>query len=85
MIVRKPDLDLKHDIFIDNKKYLLSTVDLCTEYPGCIRYKSMVFPYNKNDKITLIVLYYEKYETKKEAIYGHERLLFFLEAGVKVW
>ena len=28
MIVRERDLDLKNNVFIDNKKYLLSTVAL---------------------------------------------------------
>lgn len=85
MIVQERDLDLKNNVFIDNKKYLLSTVALGVKHPGCMRYKSMVFAYNKNGKITLIDLYCERYKTKKEAIYGHERLLFYLEAGVKIW
>jgi hypothetical protein len=85
MIVQERDLDLKHNVFIDNKKYLLSTVALCIEHSGGMLYESMVFAYDENGKIDLMGLYCERYKTKREAIDGHNELLFHLEAGVKIW
>jgi hypothetical protein len=85
MIVRERDLDLKNNVFIDNKKYLLSTIALCIEHSGGMLYESMIFAYDENNKIDLMGLYCERYKTKEEAKDGHNELLFYLEAGVKMW
>jgi hypothetical protein len=79
MIVRERDLDLKNNVFIDNKKYLLSTVALGVKHPGCMRYKSMVFAYNKNGKITLIDLYCERYKTRYMQVVKKEGNIFKFE------
>lgn len=82
MIFREQDLDLKNDIVIDGKKYLLSTVDLGVWCYGG-RYESMVFAYDENGEVNYIDLYCDRYSTKAEAEIGHNALLTRLEAGEK--
>ena len=85
MIFRKRDLDRKHNVFIGNKKYLLSTVALGVEHYGGMWYESMVFAYDKNGEVNMRELYCERYKTREEAVDGHSELLARLEAGEKVW
>lgn len=85
MIFRERDLDLKNDIVIDGKKYLLSTVALCVEHYGGMWYESMVFAYDRNGEADMSGLYGERYKTREEAVDGHRELLARLEAGEKVW
>lgn len=78
------DLDLKNDIVIDGKKYLLSTVDLgiCC-YGGS--YETMLFAYDENGEVDYGDLYCERYYTKDRAIQRHNELVERLKNGEKIW
>ena len=78
--MKKRQLDLKRDINVNGKKYLVSTVDLAIavdEYP----FETMVFKCSAYGRVDYIDLYCERYKTLKEAIEGHEMICCQLEDG----
>lgn len=79
----KRELDLKDDVIVDGKRYLLSTVDLMIEHIGG-KFETMLFGY-KGNEINLSELYCNRYYNKQAAIAGHNELLERLQNGEKIW
>ena len=81
MFVR--DLDLKDVVTFAGKEYLVSTVQLTDTamtfdrllfgISDIQRYETMIFAYNNGD-LDYIDLYCERYDTKEEAIKGHNEI-----------
>ena len=81
MFVR--DLDLKDVVTFAGKEYLVSTVqltDTVVNFDRLLfgmsdiqRYETMIFVYNNGD-LDYIDLYCERYDTKEEAIKGHNEI-----------
>ena len=81
MFVR--DLDLKDVVTFAGKEYLVSTVQLTDTamtfdrllfgISDIQRYETMIFAYNNGD-LDYIDLYCERYNTKEEAIKGHNEI-----------
>ena len=81
MFVR--DLDLKDVVTFAGKEYLVSTVQLTTTVmtldrflfgmSDIQRYETMIFAYNNGD-LDYIDFYCERYDTKDEAIKGHNEI-----------
>ena len=77
------DLDLKDVVTFAGKEYLVSTVQLDTTVMALDRllfgmsdiqrYETMIFAYN-NGNLDYIDLYCERYDTKEEAIKGHNEI-----------
>lgn len=78
------DLDLKNPVEIDGKTYLLSTVALPYVHGYPIAYETMLFPCEKGE-VVWRDLYCMRYETRNEAVKAHNRLLFRLNKGEKIW
>lgn len=74
-------LDLKRNINVRGKKYLVSTVDLFVaveDYP----FETMVFQCDDNwEVVNYLDLYCERYKTFKEAIDGHKLVCCQLKDG----
>ena len=75
-------LDLKDKIVVNNKKYLLSTVDLSAQfstYPiiGSLEwpFETALFWINDQDEVDLSDLYCNRYKTIEEAEKGHKDFL----------
>ena len=79
---RNLELDLKNDVEVGGKKYLLSTVELPV-WLG-YKYETMLFAYD-GENVNYLDLYCERYATKEEATNRHKHLLEKLKAGVKIW
>ena len=81
MFVR--DLDLKDVVTFAGKEYLVSTVQLTDTVmtfdrllfgmSDIQRYETMIFAYNNGD-LDYIDFYCERYDTKEEAIKGHNEI-----------
>ena len=84
MIMDDRDLDLKTLVEIDGKTYLLSTVALpyVNGYP--ITYETMLFPC-KEGEVDWMDLYCMRYATRNEAVKNHNRLLFRMNKGERIW
>ena len=77
------DLDLKDVVTFAGKEYLVSTVQLTTTVmtldrflfgmSDIQRYETMIFAYNNGD-LDYIDLYCGRYDTKEEAIKGHNEI-----------
>ena len=77
------DLDLKDVVTFAGKEYLVSTVQLTTTVmtldrflfgmSDIQRYETMIFAYN-NGHLDDTDLYCERYDTKEEAIKGHNEI-----------
>ena len=77
------DLDLKDVVTFAGKEYLVSTVQLTTTVmtldrflfgmSDIQRYETMIFAYN-NGNLDYTDLYCERYDTKEEAIKGHNEI-----------
>ena len=83
-------LDLKDVVTINNKKYLLSTIDVSVQlnaYPimGALEYlfETALFQINDNNKVDWVVSYCCKYKTIEEAEKGHKDFLKRVQNGEK--
>ena len=88
MIKRK--LNLKTDIVVDGKKYLLSTVsfdwvdEAIRDFMG-YSYETMLFLYKDNNEVNYRDLYCERYDIKEDAVQHHHELVERLKNGEKIW
>ena len=81
-------LDLKDVVTINNKKYLLSTIDVSVQlnaYPimGALEYpfETALFRINDNNEVDWVVSYCCKYKTIEEAEKGHKDFLKRVQNG----
>ena len=77
----KRQLDLKRNVNVKGRKYLVSTVDLYIAVDEC-PFETMVFECNRDWQVTSFLdLYCERYKTFQEAVEGHEMICCQLEDG----
>lgn len=77
------DFSLKTKFSVDGENYLLSTVKLHWCYK--LSYETMLFKFNRRNKVNYKDLYCQKYCTQQEAEAGHKELLLRVEHGERFW
>lgn len=84
-------LDLKDVVTINNKKYLLSTVDLSAQFSAYPIIGSLEWPFetalfwlNDKNEVVWSSLYCNRYKTTEEAKKGHEDFLKRVQNGEKM-
>ena len=78
------ELDLKSDVELKNKKYVVSTIDLFGVNHNFgegepLLFETMIFAYDEDNEVNFEDLYCDRYSTKEEAKIGHEEVIKNIE------